>query len=333
MQRRNLGQTGATVSVLGIGAMSFTDFYGPTDTAASHALLAAALDLGIDHLDTANIYGNGVSEERIGSFLKTLSTTDRGFFKIATKAANRVDADGNRCFDNSRDHLTEELEKSLKRLGVDCVELFYVHRRDSRIEVEEVADTLAGLVAAGKTRAVGFSEIAPSTLARAHAVHPIAAVQSEYSLSTRSPELGLVQKTAEIGASLVAFSPVGRSLLTDDPHDRAKAETIPFLKNNPRFMEPNLTANIAATEGFRTLADDFGVTAAGLAIAWLLHKGDHILPIPGTRSVERLREMAAGAALSLSDDDMNIVESALPLGWAHGDRYSKVQWAGPENYC
>ncbi len=333
MQRRKLGQTGTTVSALGIGAMSFTDFYGPTDTATSHALLTVALDVGIDHLDTANIYGNGISEERIGSFLKTLNRTDRAFFKIATKAANRVDADGNRCFDNSRDHLTEELEKSLTRLGVECVDLFYVHRRDPRIEVEDVADTLAGLVAAGKTRAVGFSEIAPTTLARAHAVHPIAAVQSEYSLSTRSPELGLIQKTAEIGASLVAFSPVGRSLLTDAPHDRAKAETIPFLKNNPRFMEPNLSANIDATAGFRALADDFGVTAAGLAIAWLLHKGDHVLPIPGTRSTERLREMAAGAALSLSEDDMNIIESALPLGWAHGDRYSKVQWAGPENYC
>ena len=158
-------------------------------------------------------------------------------------------------------------------------------------------------------------------------------MQSEYSLSTRSPELGLIQKTAELGTTLVAFSPIGRSLLTDTPHTEDKVQSFPFLKNNPRFLEPNLSRNVEATAGFRGLAGDMGVTTSTLAIAWLLHQGPHILPIPGTRSVDHLKELAKGANLKLTAADLDEISRRLPLGWAHGDRYSQAQWIGPERYC
>ncbi len=333
MHKRKLGTTGTTVSAIGIGAMSFSNFYGPTDTEQSHAILAMALDLGIDHIDTANVYGNGASEERIGSFLKAQGPGRHDLFKIATKAAIRRSDDGQAIFDNSPKHLSAELDKSLQRLGVDQVELFYVHRRDPAIPIEDVAETLAGLVKSGKIRQFGFSEIAPTSLARAVAVHPVGAVQSEYSLSTRYPELGLVQKTAELGATLVAFCPVGRSLLTDTPHTLEKAQAMPFVKANPRFMEPNLGFNVAATAGFRTLAADMGLKTSTLAIAWLLHRGDHILPIPGTRSTDHLQELAQGADVTLSASDLAEIDRRLPVGWTHGDRYSAAQWVAPEKYC
>jgi len=333
MKKRNLGNTGTTVSAVGLGGMSFSDFYGPTDTQKSHAILRKALDLGIDHIDTSNVYGAGVSEERIGSFLKAQGVRKNDLFKIATKAGIKRGDDGRNHFDNSSDHLRSEIDKSLKRLGVDQVELFYIHRRDPNYPIEEVAGTLAELVKSGKIKQFGFSEIAPRSLQLAADIHPVGAVQSEYSLSTRSPELGLVQRTRELGASLVAFSPVGRSLLTDSPHSLEKSQSIAFLKGNPRFLEPNYSRNIAATDRFRLLAKEMGHKTASLAIAWLLHQGEHILPIPGTRSVFHLEELAAGADLSLSESDLLAIENCLPIGWAHGDRYSVAQWNGPEKYC
>ena len=333
MKQRLFGPRKTGVSAIGIGGMSFSDFYGPTNTEQSHAILRAALDLGINHIDTANGYGSGVSEERIGSFLKKQGPGRHSLFKIATKAGIRRDSDGRRHFDNSSAHLATELDKSLQRLGVEQVELFYVHRRDENHSIEEVTDILAGFVKTGKIRQFGFSEIAPTSLARAATVHPVGAVQSEYSLSTRFPELGLVQKTAELGTSLVTFSPVGRSLLTDTPHSREKAKISPFLKNNPRFIEPNLSRNIDATSGFRRLAGNLGVKTSSLAIAWLLHQGQHILPIPGTRSTDHLRELAQGVDLTLSPADLDEINNELPVGWAHGDRYSVDQWVGPEKYC
>lgn len=329
MTTRKLGQNGTEIFPLGYGAMSLSDFYGPIDATEAEAVLTKAIDLGIDHLDTSNIYGMGVSEDRIGAFLKKQGKQAQNFFKIATKGGI-IPGTG---FINTREHLTEALDASLKRLGVECVELYYVHRREAVRPIEEVTEILADFVKAGKVRQIGYSEISPNSLMDAHAVHPVAAVQSEYSLSTRYPELGLVQRTKELGATMVAFSPVGRSLLTDSPHDRAKAEKIGFLENNPRFMEPNLSRNHAAAAGFRSLAADMGVSAATLAIAWLIAKDDHIVPIPGTRSPERLAEMAAGVHLKLSDSDIAAIERALPLGWAHGDRYSVAQWNGPEKYC
>ncbi len=215
---------------------------------------------------------------------------------------SRDPATGGRRFDNSAAHLTAELDGSLARLGLETVDLFYVHRRDQHIPIEEVTETLAGLVQAGKTRAIGFSEIAPSSLRRAAAVHPVAAVQSEYSLWTRAPELGLVQACAALGTALVAFSPVGRGMLTDHPPGEEALARSEFLRGNPRFQEPNLAVNRRMAAGFRELAADMGTSAAALAIAWLCARSPAVIPIPGTRSVAHLRELAAGASLDLSTE-------------------------------
>lgn len=330
MQTRKLGSI--EVSAIGVGAMSFADFYGPTTEENSHAILDAAMELGVTHIDTANVYGGGRSETSIGTYLKARPEA-RSHFVIATKAGIARDADGNRYYDNSADYLEAELDKSLARLGVDCVDLFYIHRRDADTPIEEAAGNLARLVEAGKTRSIGFSEIAPSSLRRAMAEHPVAAVQSEYSLSTRFPELGLVQTCAELGVALVAFSPVGRGFLTDRPHSPEAVAQLSFLSSNPRFQEPNLSANLAITDQFRKLAAEMEIPAAGLANAWLLHRGDHVLPIPGTRSVAHFREIMAGASVTLGADDMARIEQVLPVGWAHGDRYNDSQWIGPERYC
>lgn len=334
MKQRQLGKNGPQISAIGIGAMSFSNFYGPTDEAQSHAILSTAIDEGVTHIDTANVYGPQTSETVIGTFLAKQGKAKNDLFSIATKASITKDPEtGARAFNNSGEHLEAELDGSLARLGVDCVDLFYVHRRDPSVPIEEVTETLAGLIKKGKIRSFGFSEIAPSSLRRANAVHHVAAVQSEYSLAVRFPELGLVQETQRLGTALVAFSPVGRSLLTDRPCSPEKADTLPFLKVNPRFQEPNLTANIEAGKPFRQLASDMGTTAATLSIAWLVNRADHIVPIPGTRSPDHLREHCAGARLDLDEAAMAAIEEALPLGWAHGDRYSQAQWVGPEKYC
>ncbi|MEM7217282.1 MAG: aldo/keto reductase [Pseudomonadota bacterium] len=333
MQQRQLGQLGTPVSAMGFGAMSLSNFYGPTDDETSHAILARCLDLGITHLDTSNAYGKGESERRIGAFLAQQGKQAQDCFTIATKAGITTTPDGARTYDNTRAHLEGELDKSLTRLGVEQVELFYVHRRDADTPIEEVAETLGALVQTGKTRQVGFSEIAPTSLQVAHAVQPVAAVQSEYSLSTRAPELGLVQRTRDLGASLVAFSPVGRSLLTDRPLDFETCQSLAFMQVNPRFQRIALERNLAATESYRRLAAEMGVPAGGLAIAWLHAQGEHVLPIPGTRSVAHLEELVAGTELRLTDTDLARIEAVLPVGWCHGDRYSAGQWSGPERFC
>ncbi|MEZ5752960.1 MAG: aldo/keto reductase [Paracoccaceae bacterium] len=332
MKMRKLGRNGPEISAIGYGAMSFSDFYGPTSEAASHAILDAMRDLGMTHVDTSNVYGNGRSETWIGSYLAA-NPGARSAFHIATKAGISKDAEGKRFLDNAPEHLEAELDKSLKKLGVECVDLFYVHRREAGRPIEEVAETLGRLIAKGKTRAVGFSEIAPSSLRRAAAVLHIDAVQSEYSLQTRYPELGLVQTCAELGTALVAFSPVGRSMLTDHPIRPEQVADIPFLKVNPRFAPGNHEANLAITDRFRALAAEMGEPASALAHAWLLSRGDHIIPIPGTRSVQHLKEAARGAEITLSAEDLVRIDATLPVGWAHGDRYDAVQWYGPEKYC
>ncbi|MFG6559701.1 aldo/keto reductase [Sulfitobacter sp. 1A15299] len=332
MKTRKLGQNGPEISCVGYGAMSFSDMYGPTDEGESHAILDSCRDLGITHLDSANIYGMGRSESAIGSYLKA-NPGARKDFVIATKATITRDDDGNRILDNSAAHLEAELDKSLQRLGVDCVDLFYAHRRDPRFSPEETAANLGRLVEKGKTRAIGLSEVSPATLRRAHRAYPITAVQSEYSLSTRAPDLGLVQACSELSVAMVAFSPVGRSLLTDNPIPKDRISQLPFLSGNPRFVEPNLSENLAITDRFRALATEMETSAAALAIAWLLSRGEHVIPIPGTRYPAHLRECAAGAELALSASDLEQIEAVLPVGWAHGDRYSEAQWQGPERYC
>lgn len=329
MKQRKLGQNGPTVSVVGYGAMSFSDFYGPASDEGSREVLDACVDLGVTHIDTSNVYGMGRSETVIGDWLKRR----RGASPFTIETKGGITRDPDRRHNNEPKLLQEALDGSLARLGVEVIDLYYVHRRDPRFEIEAVTETVAGFVKAGKVRAIGFSEIAPASLRRAHAVHPIAAVQSEYSLSTRSPEMGLVQTCAEIGASLVAFSPVGRALLTDSAHQAEAVAELAFLKANPRFIEPNLSANLSYNAKFRVLAADMGVAAATLAIAWLIQRGTHVLPIPGTRNTVHLRELAAGGDLDLSAEDIDRIEEILPVGWAHGDRYSAGQWTGPERYC
>lgn len=333
MQSRQLGRDGPMIHQIGFGAMSFSDFYGATNELESHSILDMALEAGVTHIDTSNVYGMGRSETVIGSYLKA-NPQARDHFSIATKGGITRNPNGpGNIFNNSLEHLQTELDNSLKRLGVEAVDLYYLHRRDANVPIEEVTETLAALVKSGKAKAIGFSEIAPSTLRRAHAVHPVAAVQSEYSLFTRSPELGLLQTCAELGVAMVAFSPVGRSMLTDAPISIEAVQDIPFLKNNPRFMTPNYDANLDATASFRALAADMGLSAAGLAIAWVLAQGDHVIPIPGTRSVAHFAELLQATNCVLTSGDLQAIEATLPIGWAHGDRYSVSQWIGPEKYC
>lgn len=329
MKQRRLGPDGPMVGAVGYGAMSFTDFYGPAIDGNSMKVLDACLEMGVTHLDTSNVYGMGRSETIIGDWLKARGGVCP--FTIASKVG--ISRDPDQRFNNDPAHMAQELDGSLARLGVDAIDLYYVHRRDRRFEIEEVTETMAGFVKAGKVKSIGYSEIAPSSLRRAQAVHPIAAVQSEYSLSTRSPELGLIQTCAELGVAMVAFSPVGRALLTDRPHGIDKIADMPFLQNNPRFMEPHLSANLAYNARFRDLAADMGVPAAALAIAWILQQGEQLHAIPGTRHIDHLKEVVAGGTMDLSTEDLARIEAVLPVGWAHGDRYSATQWEGPERYC
>ncbi|MGX9355229.1 aldo/keto reductase [Roseobacteraceae bacterium S113] len=332
MQTRKLGASGPVISAMGYGAMSFSDMYGPATETESHAVLDTCRERGLTHLDTANVYGMGKSERAIGSyFAKNPGAKDD--FVIATKATFTTNDAGARILDNSIAHLEAELDGSLQRMGIEQVDLFYAHRRAPNITPEELAHNLGTLVKKGKARAIGLSEVAPNTLRRAHAEHPVAAVQSEYSLWTRAPELGLVQAAAELGVAMVAFSPIGRSMLTDRPLTAEAVADIPFLADNPRFMGDNHARNVAASAPFRAMAAEMGTNAAALANAWLLHQGDHVIPIPGCRSVANLEQCLEAVDLQLSADDLAQIERILPLGWAHGDRYSADQWVGPERYC
>ena len=332
MKLRKLGKNGPEISALGIGAMSFSDFYGATTEENSFAILDAARAAGVTHIDTSNVYGMGRSETAIGAYLKA-NPGARDQFHIATKAGISSDAEGRRVFKNTLDHLESELDGSLKRLGLDCVDLFYVHRRQADIPIEEVAGHMARLREKGKIRGIGFSEIAPASLRRAVTETHVDAVQSEYSLSTRLPEMGLVQTCAQLGTALMAFSPVCRSFLTDDPIPLSRVPDLAFLKVNPRFIQPNYQANIAATDPFRAYAAQLGVPAAALAISWVLAQGDHIIAIPGTRATGHFAELVTGANLKLSADQLAQIAEILPIGWAHGDRYSPDQNIGPEAYC
>ena len=334
MLKRKLGNAGPEISALGVGAMSFTSFYGPVTDDECHSVLDAALEAGIDHIDTSNVYGMGRSEETIGNWLDRYRGNGGLPFRIATKAAIGRDPDtGARRFDNSPEHLESELDKSLKRLQLEQVELFYVHRRDPRFEIEDVTEALVALIEKGKIAHFGYSEIAPASLVRAAAIHPVAAVQSEYSLQTRQPELGLVQACEQLGTALVAFSPVGRGLLSDSPPTPERVEESAFLRDNPRFTDGNLERNIAASEPLRAIAQKYGVPTASLAIGWVIAQSSCVLPIPGTRNPAHLFELVEGAREILSEDILAEIGSHFPPGWTHGARYSAGQSIGPEHYC
>jgi aryl-alcohol dehydrogenase-like predicted oxidoreductase len=311
--------------------MSFGGFYGPTNEACSMRTLARALELGVDFWDTANVYGDGLCEHMIGKFLAE-DKSRRAQVTIATKFAIRRRDDGSRFFDNSAAHIRDAFDSSRKRLGVDHIDLYYVHRVDKSTPIEDTVGELGRLVKAGAIGAIGLSEIAPDTLRRAHDVHPIAAVQSEYSLWTRNPELGLTQACADLGAILVAFSPLARGYLSGLMQDVESFGEKDFRHANPRFQRLNWRRNRDRLNAFLGLAESWGLKPATLAIAWTLAKAPHVVPIPGTRSAAHLEECAAAAKVDLTDAQLAEIERALPLGFAAGERYSESQWVGIQKY-
>jgi aryl-alcohol dehydrogenase-like predicted oxidoreductase len=329
---RTFGKGGPRVGAIGFGAMSFGGFYGPTTEADSHATLAACLEYGVTHWDTANVYGPETSERVIGTYFKA-NPGARARVHLATKGGIWRDPATNvRGFNNSREHLTTALDGSLKRLGVEVIDLYYIHRREAARPIEEVMETLLGFKRAGKIKAIGFSEIAPSSLRRAAAVGKIDAVQSEYSLWTRGPELGMVQACEELGIAFVPFSPLGRGIFTGTIRSDTEFGPNDFRRGNPRFEEPNFSANLRALEALTAFARRRDVTPGQVALAWVLTRGDHMIPIPGTRCVAHAIENATAANVNLSLSDLAELERILPPGFAHGDRYSAAQSIGPERY-
>ncbi|MBY4894866.1 aldo/keto reductase [Rhodobacteraceae bacterium N5(2021)] len=322
-ERRIVGQN---VGPIGLGCMSFGGIYGATDEQESAACMQAALDLGVTHWDVAEVYGDGVSESVIGRFL---AQTDAQV-TLATKGG--IYRTPERHFSNARDRLRASLEGSLKRLGRSSVELYYIHRRDHSIEVEAVMETMMGFRDEGLIGGIGFSEIAPFTLRRAATVGPVAAVQSEYSLWTRQPELGMIQTCAELGVAFVAFSPLARGMLSDRFPGREAFADGDFRKGSPRFSDPNYQANMAAIAGFKAWCAAKGWATSSVALAWVLAQGEHIVPIPGTRSAAHLAEWGAATEIDLSDADLAEIEGLLPVGFAHGARYGGASWPGIEIY-
>ncbi|MFT4151477.1 MAG: aldo/keto reductase [Paracoccaceae bacterium] len=321
MLTRKLGRH--DVGAIGFGAMSFGGIFGPTDTAESLACLDAAWEAGITHFDTANIYGMGISETVLGEWLAM-----RGHSPVIATKASFVLTGQTRGVDNSEHHLRSELEGSLRRLGRDRVELFYIHRRDIRIPLAEVVGTLSRLIDEGKIGGYGLSEVAPATVRAAHAIHPVMAVQNEYSLWSRQPELGLIRACAELGVAFIPFSPLGRGMFGDRPLPMPNDG---FRGVNPRFTGENFAANTAIIDTFRAFCRARGWTTAGTALAWVLAQGDHLIPIPGTRTAAHLREWLDPPALSPAD--MAEIDRLLPPGFAHGDRYGDHQMLAVERYC
>ena len=332
MKQRKFSHSGPSVGAMGFGAMSFGGFYGEADDAESQRALAMALDTGTTHWDTSDVYGFGRSETMIGQFFRD-NPGARAKVHLATKGGiKRQPGTTERVFDNSAEYLRGTLEASLKRLGVDYVDCYYVHRREQARDVEEVAATMATLIKEGKIRGYGLSEIAPWSVKRAHAVHPVMAVQNEYSLWTRLPELGLLQTCRELGIAFVAFSPVARGMFAGTVPAGTEFGKFDFRRGNPRFTEPNFSRNLQLLQPFFAFAKARGVTSAQVALAWLLTRGDHIIPIPGTRYASRVKENADAAALTLNAADVEELDRILPIGFAHGARYSDFQQIGSELY-
>lgn len=326
MKQRKLGANGPRVGAIGLGCMSFGGIFGKTDMKTSLRCLDAALDHGIDFLDVADIYGLGVSEQVIGEHLKSRPNP----FKIATKGS--ITRNKEHPFDNSKDYLENALHGSFKRMGVDYVDLYYIHRREQSRPIEDVVETLQGFIKAGKIGGYGLSEVAPTTIRRAHAVHPVMAVQNEYSLWSRHPEVGVVQVCAQLGITFVPFSPVGRGVLTDTPPDPSAMAEDDFRLTIPRFQPENYADNLHIVEQFQDFAKQRGWTTSAAALAWILHRGEHLIPIPATRTAEHLAQWAGAVDIEFSAEDLAHIDHIMPIGWAYGDRYSPAQHIGPETY-
>ena len=327
MKTRQLGTNGPAVSAIGLGCMSFAGFFGETDTATSHKCLDAATDHGITFLDTANVYGAGRSETVIGDWLRKAPRD----VAIATKGA--ITRDKDKPVDNSENHLRHELEQSLKRLGRDHVALYYAHRRDPAVPVEDLAGVMGQFIDEGKIGGYGLSEVAPATLRRAHAERPCTAVQSEYSLWTRTPEMGMLQATQALGVAFVPFSPLARGVLSDSPPVPADMAENDYRREIPRFSTDNFPRNQAIIGGFRAYAAEKGWTTSAMALAWALSRGEHLIPIPGTRTGGHLADWIKAANQELTADELNEIGGLLPPGFAHGDRYSLAQMGATERYC
>ena len=320
MRHAILGASGLKVSALGLGCMGMSEFYGERDDTESMATLEHALARGITFFDTADIYGSGHNEELVGRFARA----KRDRLVIATKfAIVRPSATSyERRIDNSPAYVRSACEASLKRLGIDAIDLFYVHRLDPDAQVEDTVGALADLKRQGKIRAIGLCEVKPETLRRAHAVHPIAAVQTEYSVWTRDPEDGVLQACRALGVAFVPYSPLGRGILTGAITDTNALAANDFRRANPRFQGDNFQRNLAMVADFKALADAKGCTAAQLAIAWLLAQGDDIVPIPGTRRRRYLDDNLGALDVMLTKDDLARIARIAPRERIAGERYT-----------
>lgn len=318
MKMRKLGRNGPEVSAVGLGCMGMSAFYGGADEAQSIAVIHRALDLGVTLFDTAEMYGPHTNEVLVGKALK--DRRDEAF--IATKFGINRQPDGSAITDGSPANVRRAVEGSLSRLGVDHIDLYYQHRIDPNTPIEETVGAMAELVKEGKVRFLGLSEAAPATLRRAHAVHPITALQTEYSLWSRDPEDELLGVVRELGMGFVPYSPLGRGFLSGDIKSIDDLAPDDFRRTNPRFAGDNFQKNLDLVDAVGAIAADKGVTAAQLALAWVLAQGQDLVPIPGTRRITTLEQNAAAADIVLTPDDLARIEAVFPRGAAAGERYA-----------
>jgi aryl-alcohol dehydrogenase-like predicted oxidoreductase len=321
MNKRTLGPDGPEVSEIGLGCMGMSAFYGTADEGEARATIVRALDLGCNFLDTSDMYGPHTNERLVGSAIA--SRRDEVF--LATKFGIKLLKDDdlvNRAIDGRPEYVHEACDASLQRLGTDHIDLYYQHRVDPNTPIEDTVGAMAELVAAGKVRHIGLSEASAETTRRAHAVHPITAVQTEYSLWTRDVEEAILPTLEELGIGLVAYSPLGRGFLSGRFTSPDELEEGDYRRHGPRFTGENLKQNLALAERVRELASERGITPGQLALAWVLHRGEHIVPIPGTKRVSYLEENLAAAEVELSDADVEYIAEAVPP--AAGDRYPEA---------
>ncbi len=322
MKTRKLGRGGPEVSAIGLGCMGMAAFYGQaSDEAQATAVIHRALDLGVTFLDTAEMYGPHTNEIQLGKALA--DRRDKAF--VATKFGIGYNAERTALtVDGSPANVRRAIEGSLKRLGMDHVDLYYLHRVDANTPIEETVGAMGELVKEGKVRFLGLSEASPETLRRGHAEHPITALQTEYSLWSREPEEDLLATCDELGIGFVPYSPLGRGFLSGEIKSIDDLAADDFRRSNPRFQGENFQKNIDLVHAVAAIAADRGVTAAQLALAWVLAQGEHLVPIPGTRRIRTLEENAAAADLVLSADDLARIEAVFPKGAASGHRYAEA---------